>query len=312
MCSSDLNLMLALAQKYYTEPRLMLLSGGSGSKPRVEQFEHADVLAGVQVRVEAGSGLPRTRAGRQARVFQLLNLGLISPAKAYKYLDMADFKTLQAQFQADEDQALREHEKLIDGESLNVSAARDAEAQIMSMMQNPEFDPQTGQPMPMDQGMMQQAMDAGLQPLPFENKAAHLETHALFMKSAEFELLPPDVQQRFYKHYELTQQALAAESAPKGEPPRVSMQLRGAVGPTVGSKILNQSGVENVTPDELLEPPLETVVIDNKDKPNVDEGVAGQQADYQQQMLDKLMQQDLLDSQKQRQAVLDEVRKVGF
>ena len=220
------NLMLALAQKHYTEPRMMLLSGGAGSKPRVEQFEHADVLAGVQIKVEAGSGLPRTRAGKQARVMQMLSMGLISPAKAYKYLDMADFKTLQMQFQADEDQAMREHDKLIDGGNVNPAAALQAESQIMMQMQSPQFDPQTGQPVPLDQNMLMQAMDAGLQPLPFENKAAHLETHAAFMKSAEFELLPAEVQTRFFKHYDLTKQAMQAEAAPMGEPPRVSLQLK--------------------------------------------------------------------------------------
>ena len=306
------NLMLSLAQKYYTEPRMMMLSGGSGSKPRVEQFEHADVLSGVQIKVEAGSGLPRTRAGKQARVFQMLNMGMITPAKAYKYLDMADFKTLQAQFQADEDQAMREHDKLIEGMSINMSAARDAEAAMMNQMQNPEFDPETGQPMQMDPMMMQESMDAGLNPLPFENKAAHLETHAAYMKSPEFELLPPEVQARFFKHYELTQQAVSAESNTPAEPPRVSLQLRGAVGPTVGSKMLNQAGVENVTPEELLEPPLDTVVIDNKDKPNANEGVPGEQSQIQEDLLKKIMEQDMLDSQKQRSARLEEARKVGF
>jgi hypothetical protein len=306
------NLMLSLAQKYYTEPRMMMLSGGSGSKPRVEQFEHADVLSGVQIKVEAGSGLPRTRAGKQARVFQMLNMGMITPAKAYKYLDMADFKTLQAQFQADEDQAMREHDKLIEGMSINMSAARDAEAAMMNQMQNPEFDPETGQPMQMDPMMMQESMDAGLNPLPFENKAAHLETHAAYMKSPEFELLPPEVQARFFKHYELTQQAVTAESSPPVETPRVSLQLRGAVGPTVGSKMLNQAGVENVTPEELLEPPLDTVVIDNKDKPNANEGVPGEQSQIQEELLKKIIKQDMLDSQKQRSARLEEARKVGF
>jgi hypothetical protein len=289
-----------------------MLSGGAGSKPRVEQFEHADVLSGVQMKVEAGSGLPRTRAGKQARVMQMLNMGMITPSKAYKYMDMADFKTLQAQFQADEDQAMREHDKLIDGMVINVAAAGDAQAQMMSQMQNPEFDPETGEPMQMDPAVLQQSMDAGLQPLTFENKQAHLDTHGGFMKSAEFELLPPDVQGRFYKHYELTMQAMTAESNPPVEPPRVSLQLRGAVGPTVGSKMLNQAGVENVTPEELLEPPLDTVVIDNKDKPNVGEGLPGDQSKIQQDLLNKIMEQDMQNSQQQRAAMLEEARKVGF
>jgi len=159
---------------------------------------------------------------------------------------------------------------------------------------------------------LQQSMDAGLQPLAFENKTTHLETHGAYMKSQEFELLPPDIQARFSKHFELTQQALSAESNPPVEPPRVSLQLRGAVGPTVGSKMLNQAGVDNVTPEELLEPPLDTVVIDNKDKPNAGDETAMDQSKIQQDLLNKIMEQDMMNSQKQRFATLEEARKVGF
>ena len=110
------------------------------------------------------------------------------------------------------------------------------------------------------------------------------------MKSAEFESLPQMVKDQFYKHYEFTQQAIAAEQSPQGEAPRVSLQLRGAVGPTTGSKILNSTGIENVTPQELLEPPLDTVVIDNKDKPNAPEGTGGAIDAYQLDLLQKLQQ----------------------
>ena len=268
------NMLLMIAQKYYSEPRMLVING-SGSKPKVERFESADLLAGVQVRVESGSGLPRTRAGRQSRVLQLMQMGVLSPSKAYKYLDMADFKNLQAQFQADEDQALREHDKLIDGEGvINEQAAKQAQQQVFEALMNPQIDPITGDMAAMDPAIMEQAANAGLQPLPYENKAIHLDTHGSFMKSPEFEALDDGAKERFYTHYELTLQAQQSEDSPQGDPPKVSLQLRGAVGPTTGSKILNQSGVQGVTPEEMLEEPLDTVVIDNKDKPNAEDAVA--------------------------------------
>jgi hypothetical protein len=274
------NLMLQLAQQYYTEPRTMIITG-SGSKPKVERFESADLIKGVTIKVEAGSGLPRTRAGRQARVMQLMQMGILSPTKAYKYLDMADFKGVQMQYEADEEQAMREHDKLLEGGIVNEQAAKQAnEALMMSIMQGGDIDPQ----------MLQQSVEAGLQPLAFENKAVHLEVHAQFMKSAEFESLPQMIKDQFYKHYEFTQQAVAADANPTGDAPRVSLQLRGAVGPTTGSKILNQAGVKDVTPQELLEPPLDTVVIDNKDKPNAPEGAGGAMDQYQMELLQKLQQ----------------------
>ena len=284
------NMMLELAQKYYQEPRTMIITG-SGSKPKVERFEDADLIQGVTVKVEAGSGLPRTRAGRQARVLQMLQMGILSPTKAYKYLDMADFKGVQMQFEADEEQAMREHDRLLDGQPVNEQAAKQAQdALMMQMLQDPQA--------PIDPQMLQQSVEAGLQPLAYENKPVHLEAHGAYMKSAEFESLPFEVKEQFYKHYELTQQAIQAESQPQGDAPKVSLQLRGAVGPTVGSKMLNQSGVKDVTPQELLEPPLDTVVIDNKDKPNSEGGAGGQMDQYQMELLQKLQGNQALADQK--------------
>jgi hypothetical protein len=131
------------------------------------------------------------------------------------------------------------------------------------------------------------------------------------MKSAEFESLPPQVKQNFYKHFELTQQAVQAETGPAGEPPRVSLQLRGAVGPTAGSEILTNSGVKNITPQTLLEPPLDTVVIDNKDKPNAEDQLGTDMRQFQQETMMRMMDQEMMDNQKlrferERQAIRNE------
>jgi hypothetical protein len=282
------NQMLQLAQKYYQEPRTLIITG-SGSKPKLERFDDADLIAGITVKVEAGSGLPRTRAGKQARVMQMLQMGILSPAKAYKYLDMADFKNLQMQFEADEEQAMREHDKIMDGAPVNEQAARQAQQQLMMTIAGGG---------PLDPQMLQQSVEAGLQPLPYENKAVHLETHAAYMKSAEFESMPSEIKDRFYKHYEFTQQAVQAETQPQGDTPKVSLQLRGAVGPTTGSKILQKSGLTDVTPQEMLEPPLDTVVVDNKDKPNAADAQQQGMDTYQQEVINKMIGQEALNQQK--------------
>jgi hypothetical protein len=133
----------------------------------------------------------------------------------------------------------------------------------------------------------------------------------MFMKSAEFDSLPMDVQARFYKHFELTQQKHKQDSAAMGDPPKVSMQLRGAVGPTVGSKILNQAGVPMVTPQELLEPALDTVVIDNKDKPNAEDAQFEGVQQYQQGVVDKLVGNQALHQQKMQNKYMEKAADLG-
>ena len=305
------NMMLELAQRYYNEPRLIMLAG-AGSKAKVSRFESADIIAGVQVKVETGSGLPRTRAGKQARVMQMLQMGIISPTKAYKYLDMADFKTLQAQFEADEEQAMRENDRLIVGEPINKPAAMKAQQELMMQIENPQVDPNTGQPAAVTPEALMQVMDAGLAPLPFENHASHLETHALYMKSPEFEDLPLEIQERFQKHYQFTMTAMQESTNVPGQPAKVSLQLRGAVGPTTGSKILTQSGLKGVTPQELLEPPLDTVVIDNKDKPNAESAGGEDIAALQQDLANKLAEKSAVHEQNMQQQYQKEMSGVGF
>jgi len=298
------NFMLELAQKYYQEPRMIMLKG-AGSRPKVERFESADIIAGVQVKVETGSGLPRTRAGRQARVLQMLQMGIISPTKAYKYLDLADFRSLQAQFEADEDQAMREHDRLLDGLPINEQAALKAQNDLMMSLMNPQVDPESGEVMSLDPQLMQATVDAPLRPLPFESLASHLEIHSAYMKSPEFEELPLEVRERFYKHYEFTQQALENSRNVDGQAPRVSLQLRGPIGPSTGSKILQQAGVKGVTPQEMLEPALDTVVIDNKDKPNAEDAQFEGLDKYQQDVITKMVGNEIMQNQKM-QARLDE------
>ena len=305
------NMMLELAQRYYNEPRLIMLAG-AGSKAKVSRFESADIIAGVQVKVETGSGLPRTRAGKQARVMQMLQMGIISPTKAYKYLDMADFKTLQAQFEADEEQAMRENDRLIVGEPINKPAAMKAQQELMMQIDNPQVDPNTGRPAAVTPEALMQVMDAGLAPLPFENHASHLETHALYMKSPEFEDLPLEIQERFQKHYQFTMTAMQESANIQGQPAKVSLQLRGAVGPTTGSKILTQSGLKGVTPQELLEPPLDTVVIDNKDKPNAESAGGEDIASLQQDLANRLAEKSAVHEQNMQQQYQKEMSGVGF
>ena len=305
------NMMLELAQRYYNEPRLIMLAG-AGSKAKVSRFESADIIAGVQVKVETGSGLPRTRAGKQARVMQMLQMGIISPTKAYKYLDMADFKTLQAQFEADEEQAMRENDRLIVGEPINKPAAIKAQQELMMQIENPQVDPNTGRPAAVTPEALMQVMDAGLAPLPFENHASHLETHALYMKSPEFEDLPLEIQERFQKHYQFTMTAMQESANVQGQPAKVSLQLRGAVGPTTGSKILTQSGLKGVTPQELLEPPLDTVVIDNKDKPNAPDAGGEAIAGLQEDLSNKLAEKSAIHEQNMQQQYQKEMSGVGF
>jgi hypothetical protein len=259
-------IMLSFAQKYYVEPRLLKIKGSGGSV-QVKRFTQADIDAGIAVSVEAGSALPRTRAGKQARILDYIDRGVLPADKAYKYLDMGDMAGIARAFQADEDQASREIEKLIRGEPLNEMAMQ----QVIGQLQQ-GINPDTGEQL-QNMEEAQAVLDrASLMPLPYENLQTHADTLALFMKSPEFEGLGMDVKQRCIQHFELTMEKLATQKQqPEPIAVRPSMQIKATVGPTGAAEILNAAGVQGVTPEVMSEPPLETWVSDNVDKPDADE-----------------------------------------
>lgn len=260
------DIMLSYAQKYYQEPRLLKLNG-PGGQSKAKRFSQADLQGGVSIRVESGSALPRTRAGRQARIIDYMERGIIAPHQAHKYLDIADLDGLAGTFQADEDLALREHEKLIAGETLNPIAAQ----QAIAMVQSGQAVDQTGEVLQDPQAIEEYVTQESLRPLPFENLEVSLTTHALFMKSQEFERLPIEVQDRFYRHYTLTLEAIAQLPKPmEFKPVTPTLQIKSTAGPTATAAILERAGIP-VTPEDMTEPPLETWVSDKIDEPDMDE-----------------------------------------
>jgi hypothetical protein len=267
-------LMLGLAQEYYIEQRLLKIRGSGGSI-QVKRFTQADINGGVTITAKVGSGLPRTRAGRQAQVERWVELGIVPPDKATKYLDLGHVAGITDRFQADEDQAYREIEKLIKGQPLNPEAVN---AAIGQMQQG--INPETGEAISGDPAEIQYLLQrASLMPGPVDNHAVHYDVLSFFMTGVEFENLPTDVRERFYIHAELTQQAMSTLPQVEPQAPRVNLQVKATTGPTAMSKILRASGVD-VTEQDTAEPPLETWVTDSVDKPDADAAGPGQEAEH--------------------------------
>lgn len=258
-------LMLGLAQQYYIEPRIIKINGASGGSTQAKRFSQADIDSGVTIRVRTGSGLPRTRAGKQALIMSMVDKGIMPPDQAYKHLDLGDMAGVAAMMRADEDQALREHDALIAGQILN----HDAWSQAMAAVQSGQaVDPETGQPIT-PQNAEQFLQDAALKPKIYENYQTHLDVHALFMKSVEFETLPDTVQHMFVQHYYQTLQTFLSLPKPvQFKPVSPTLQLKGTLGPTAAAEVLNKAGLYDITPQTMAEPPLDTWVTDDLSKPN--------------------------------------------
>lgn len=256
-------LMIALAKQFYIEPRIVRIRG-EGGRTQVQRFLQSDIDSGVDFHAEAGSGLPRSRAMKQARIKELVQMGAIPVYSALKYLDVADMHGVRAKIGAAEDKAMRENDKLLRGEILNPESMQQAVAYIQQGV-----NPETGQPlrdMQEAQGVIQRAI---LAPTISDNHAIHLDILSSLFDSVEFDGWPMDARQRALTHFELHQQAAAAPPMPAPKAPQVNLSIHGTMGPTGTAKLLQGAGVP-VTPEEAMELPLESVVIDTIDKPDAE------------------------------------------
>lgn len=290
-------MMLEFAQEYYIEPRLMRIIGSGGSI-QVKKFTNADIAGGISIRCRTGSGLPRTRAGKQALILSLVSNGIMQPDEAYKHLDLGDMSGMARMMRADEDQAYREHEKIIRGQPINMVSYSQA---LEQAEQGQLADPNTGQPITDPNAMQQALQNAGLQPHPFENFTQHMETHGLFMKSADFESLPMQVQQALETHFMQTLQYYLKLPKPvQYEAVRPTLQIKSTVGPTGSADILRRAGVYEITPQVMSEPPLDTWVTDDLTK--ADAQSSGNTAVQPQQQMQAVQTANTIEQEQQAHA----------
>lgn len=188
---------LKLVQQFWDDKKLIKVVSKNNAL-EVQLFKAADMKDNTDIRVEQGSMAPRSRAAKQAFITELMKLGVISNEQGLRYMQMNETNRLYEETQVDSRHAQREN-------------------LIMSKMKPPLDEmmrPMVGQPMsfPINE---------------FDNDQMHEYEHALYMKSQEFTLLPPENQAMILQHYLLhrdknalqqqsTQQLAGGDSANQG------------------------------------------------------------------------------------------------
>lgn len=256
----------------------MLRMKGPGGSVSVQKFLNADLDGGYSFQTEAGSGLPRTREGQVQQIREMVEMGVLDPREAIQYLPIAGLKGVQKRIASDEDFANRKIDKLIKGEPLNPAAMQ---AAVQAVMQTGQ-DPRTGEFFASPEEAIAFVQSAALAPYSFENHQVSMFIVAEAMKTPEFERYGPDVQMRFEDHFSQLQQAMS--SVPQSDPDgmKVTLGLRGTVGPTAAAAILQKKGLMDITPDTMMEQPLETSVYDSMDKPDQDSAGNDPLSDFEQ------------------------------
>jgi len=183
---------LSHVRQYWPGPRLIRVVGADGSFDAL-QFKASDFRGVADVRVQAGSSLPVSKAARTATLMDLYSKGVFGPpggppsnpgspeagTKLLTALDLGGVDKAMEDWQVDRRQVDRENILLSRGLQVMVNA--------------------------------------------YDNDAAHIDGHQRVEKGQEFQALPPPVQQMFAQHVaehqakQMAATVLSAQAA--GSPP---------------------------------------------------------------------------------------------
>lgn len=203
-------LTLCYVKDYWDEERTIRVTSPEGSFDAMA-FKGSDLRDNVDIRVEAGSSLPVSKAAKQAFIMDMMKLGFIDPKDGLEVMEMGGLSKIYERIQADQRQIQRENlrmskitpDMLIQHEQLVQQSLLDGSTPV-----GPE-----GQPL----------IPPPLVPVnTWDNHQLHIQIHNNYRKSQAFEALPQEIKKVFEDHVQAHIRAMGIET--------VTMDPRQAVG----------------------------------------------------------------------------------
>jgi hypothetical protein len=245
--------------QFWDVPRTVSVTGVDGSFDAIA-LKGSELKSGTDIRMEAGSALPVSKAARQALLMDMMKFGWVDPMKGLELMEMGGLEKLYNDIKIDEQQAQREnlrirrldireieeHAMLVQQTNTQIQEVQEEieaggepqyQAQPTALttgtvpeelaIPGAETDPSTGVPLQMPPNIIPVNS--------WDNHAVHMEVHNRFRKSQAYELLSDEIKQQFEYHVQMHQQALMAtmpspemmdeEGNPIEEPPVGSNQF---------------------------------------------------------------------------------------
>jgi hypothetical protein len=220
---------LVLVHDYWTVEQTVQVTGPEGSFDSMT-FKGSDLANNLDIRIEAGSALPTSKAARQAFILDMMKLGFIKPEDGLEVLDMGGLAKIYERIQVDRRQAQRENLRMSKAtpdflaqytqqnqKMMDANPYHFGEEPVVDDMGNPVVDPMTGQPQtqPKEPPLIVSVNS-------WDNHEAHILYHNNYRKSQAFEMLPEETRQLFEAHVQEHVAAMGTES--------ITMQPRAAAG----------------------------------------------------------------------------------
>lgn len=204
---------LSYVHDYWDLPHVVKITGPDGSFDAAA-FKGSDLTDNIDIKIEAGSALPVSKAAKQALIMDMMKMGFISPDKGLEVMEMGGINKIYDKIQIDKRQAQRENLKM------SKITAQDLEIYNQQNMQMQQADPT--------------AFDGQNPPIivpvnSWDNHKAHIEYHNDYRKGQAFENLPPEAKTLFESHVQQHIAALGLETVTTnpqlaaGLPPELAM-----------------------------------------------------------------------------------------
>lgn len=215
---------LSYVKQFWDEERQVKVTGLDGSFD-VMAFRGSDLRGNTDIRVEAGSALPTSKAAKQAFIMDLMKMGFIDPQKGLEVMEIGGINKIYEQVQTDVRQAQRENLRMAQATADIV--AQDKQMKEDQWLQSPEgqdavtngalvTNPQTGQRLlvqPPDPNTPPQPGTDPSQPIvseipvplivpvnTWDDHRVHIERHNNYRKSQAFEQLEQPAKDLFESH----------------------------------------------------------------------------------------------------------------
>jgi hypothetical protein len=217
---------LNYVHQYWNTPRKVKITGPDGPFD-VMAFEGSELRGNTDIRIEAGSALPTSKAAKQAFIMDLMKMGFIDPNKGLEVMEIGGINKIYEQVQIDVRQAQRENLKMAQVND-NIIAQHQQQS-FQTFMQDPnnqeliqsgmlmegpngelvdltpttQMDPATGQP-----GQPAPVEFPLIVPVnTWDDHRIHIERHNNYRKSQAYENLSQAAKDLFEQH---VQQHVAA------------------------------------------------------------------------------------------------------
>lgn len=235
----------------------------------------ADIAAGTDIRMEVGSAVGQSKAARDARVMEMVQMQIITPEQALKQLEVGGVPKYLDLLAIAEKKAQRENMrmKMLTEKDINAYMQEQIGAlkqEVSQMLESGEASPQELQ------GIDLEGLIPPIIPVDdFDDHEAHLQVHRAYMMGQEYESLPDPVKKQFVRHLERHEQMMqekmmqqmAAETPPEGNmgdfmggndegeggplPMEGEMMPPGAEGEDPGAMMSGNGAVPDMSPEGM-------------------------------------------------------------